>query len=351
VDREVLPDKTIVSYWRKKPDLFLQHQLKQIVNPEDLHGLQRVDICTGGDHGGGRFRMLLKILFHFLDKPPIVRLFEIANVLHSQDDIDLLNRTVLQKISYGLRIVKNGGRFIVNNNMQLTFNHSDDEKLCDVPTSLFINRDLKYFALGRDGMSTSWCMWCQTHPNEWKGLFSVPVHQLWFISQQVEYVQRIEAGVLKEPKEKKGIISVPLIDFIEPKHYIFPQLHFEIRAVNNVLEYLRDFIKEKVEILSDAEREARNTKIIAEVSYVKAKDKLNYFNTTGGSVELNMYRLERVHLMQALKPRNLTQEARDSLLAQRQELDDAIKSLSDEQKLLKTDSSLNQRILQKHPKL
>jgi hypothetical protein len=163
-----------------------------------------------------------------------------------------------------------------------------------MPTSLFINEDLKYFAqmLGHDGMSTSCCMWCQAHPNEWKGLFSVPAHQLWSISQQVEYVQRIKAGVLKKPKEKKGIVSMPPVDFIEPKHYIFPQLHFEIGAVNNVLEYLRGFIRGKIEI--HAEREARNTEIIAYVSYVKANDKLHDFNTTRGSVELNMYRLERV---------------------------------------------------------
>jgi hypothetical protein len=113
-----------------------------------------------------------------------------------------------------------------------------------VPTSLFVNGDLKYFAqmLGHDGMSTSWCMWCQAHPNEWKGLFSVPVHQLWSIPKQVEYLHRIEAGVLKEPKEKKGIVSLP---FIEPKHYIFPQLHFEIGAVNIVLEYLEVLLRKK----------------------------------------------------------------------------------------------------------
>ncbi len=172
----------------------------QIVNPGDLHGLQKVDICTGGDHGGGRFRMLLKILFCFVNKPTITRLFEITNVLHSQDDIGILNRTVLHKIADGLKNIRRGGRFIVDNNMQLFFNHSDKEKLCDAPTFLFNNGDLNFFALtlGRDSMSTSFCMLCQAHPSEWKGLFLVPVQQLWSISQQVEYVQKLEAGVLKE---------------------------------------------------------------------------------------------------------------------------------------------------------
>ncbi len=134
--------------------------------------------------------------------------------------------------------------------------------------------------------------------------------------------------MLKEPREKKGILSLHLIDFIEPHHCIFPQLHFEIGAVNNVLDYLQGFIEEEVEILSDAEREARKTKIIADVSCIKAKDNLLEFSTTGGSVELNMYRLKRVHLTQALKPENLIQNKRDSLLAQRQ-IAEASKALKD----------------------
>ena len=64
VDRETFPDKTIVSYWWKLPELLLKHQINQMVTPTDLNGIQHVDICTGGDHGAGRFRMLLKLLKH-----------------------------------------------------------------------------------------------------------------------------------------------------------------------------------------------------------------------------------------------------------------------------------------------
>jgi hypothetical protein len=69
--------------------------------------------------------MLLKILFHFINKPAITRLFEIANILHFQDDIGILNRTVLHKIADGLRNIKHGGRFIVDNNTQLSFDQSN----------------------------------------------------------------------------------------------------------------------------------------------------------------------------------------------------------------------------------
>jgi hypothetical protein len=63
VSRYELEDKTIVSYWWKRPDELLQHQINDIISLQDIAGLQSVDIVTGGDHGGGRFRMLLKVLF------------------------------------------------------------------------------------------------------------------------------------------------------------------------------------------------------------------------------------------------------------------------------------------------
>ena len=296
--------------------------------------------------------MLLKVLLRYsADKPSIVRRFEIANVSHSNDDIGILNKTVLQKIIAGLRTINDGGRFIVrledNNKLELSFNSNLDDGniLCNVPIHLFINGDLKFFAqmLGREGMSSNWCMWCKYHPNNWNGLLSVPASELWSIGQQHQFVERILSGELKEPKDKKGIVDSPLIDFIQPGNYIFPQLHFEIGTVNNVLDGLQAFTEEEVEVLSEPEKEARNLKIIADVSYTKARGKAEVFNTTGGSVELKLFRIERVRLNQSLKGRTQTQEDREALLAQRQEIDDEIESLTQEQKRLKADASAKRK--------
>jgi hypothetical protein len=349
VGRKVLPDKTVVTYWWKQPDLLLKHQLNDMVNLADLELLSHVDICTGGDHGAGRFRMLLKVLFRFTNrKSTIARRFEIANVSHSNDDIEIINSTVLERIIEGLRNIRNGGRFIVRlndcNQLSLTYNNDEDDDASvqfNVPIYLYINGDHKFFAqmLGRDGMSTSWCMYCKSHPKDWKGLISVPIADLWSIAQQLQFVERINAGQLKDAKDKKGIVSLPLIDFIEPHHYIFPQLHFEIGTVNNVLDALKGFIEEEVEMLSEAEVEARNSKIISDISYTKAKEKSDQFNTTGGAIELKLFRIERVRVNQALKNRNLAEEERNALQTQRQELDDEIEALSQEQKRLKADAS------------
>ncbi len=58
--------------------------------------------------------MLLKLLLRFGEKPSMKWLFEIANVQHSKDDIEVLNKTVLQKIVEGLRVIKDGNRFVVS---------------------------------------------------------------------------------------------------------------------------------------------------------------------------------------------------------------------------------------------
>lgn len=52
VFHETLPDKTVITFWCKPPDLLLMNQISMMVKPEDLEGIQRVDLCIGGDHGG-----------------------------------------------------------------------------------------------------------------------------------------------------------------------------------------------------------------------------------------------------------------------------------------------------------
>ena len=109
-----LPDKTIVDYWYKLPHLLIQDQINTIIsNDVDLDGITRLDICVGGDHGGGKFCMSLKLLFRFNDRDTISRLYQIASVSHPQDNSQLLKDTVLQPIGESLKLIVDGGSFIV----------------------------------------------------------------------------------------------------------------------------------------------------------------------------------------------------------------------------------------------
>jgi hypothetical protein len=153
----------------------LKHQIAHIITADDVKNLQHEDFTVGGDHGKGRFRMTFKMLLRYSDKQSVSKLFQIASVEYSKDDIVILNSTVLKPFGEGLKEVKDGGRFIViagQDTLSFAFKDEDHSKnaICNVPIRIFMAGDLKFYAqmLGRNNMSCSWCIWCQLAPNEWK---------------------------------------------------------------------------------------------------------------------------------------------------------------------------------------
>ncbi len=78
---------------------------------------------------------------------------------------------------------------------------------------IYLAGDQKFYAQisGRDGMSSYWCMWCMSHPSEWrtfgenteiipeveKGPWTVELHQV--------TLEKIRSGQLKESKDKNEL--------------------------------------------------------------------------------------------------------------------------------------------------
>jgi len=91
--------------------------------------------------------------------------------------------------------------------------------------------------------------------------------------------------------------------FIEPKHYIFPQLHFEIGVVNMVLDNFYGFIEDRVEVLSPEEKVARSSVTIAESSTKVCKNQLEEW--LGDTFyTLNELRIQKSNMASALKLRH-----------------------------------------------
>jgi hypothetical protein len=144
----------MVDYWYKLPHELIKHQINTMVKcHSDLDGLICVDICVGGDHGGGKFRMSLKVLFRFHGKESISRLYQIASVSHPKDDSQLLNETVLKPIGESLKLIVDGGCFIVQHdndsgNLVANFNLMvTDFFQCSALTTVICNCVLITFAL------------------------------------------------------------------------------------------------------------------------------------------------------------------------------------------------------------
>jgi hypothetical protein len=132
---------------------------------------------------------------------------------------------------------------------------------------------------------------------------------------------------------------------IEPKDYKFPFLHFKIGTINKVLDSLRSFVQQQVELLSETETFARNNVIIAGVGLTRLKESSDSFNERGGSIEMRSLKVQIVHLNQPLRERGITADCTASLLAERQQMMERIDYYSNEQKLLKVDMDLKRKAL------
>jgi hypothetical protein len=204
-----------------------------------------------------------------------------------------------------LRVLVEGGRFIVNSsdkNLTVSFSMRSGEPICDVAMLVLVVGDLKFYAqtLGRDNMSSHWCMWCKEHPNTWDQLNAASSVELWTLEHMVEHRHKIIREKLKDPKEICGIVDFPVWDFIEPLNYIIPQLHIEIGLINYVLENFYDFIEEQVEVAPPKEQMARNSMILNDVAVIKAIERLDKWHVIG-NVDLAMQCYSKPELLKALR--------------------------------------------------
>jgi hypothetical protein len=219
VDKKVLEDKTVIPFWYKRPDRLLQDQLQNMIHPDKLKVLKQLDIVIGGDHGGGKFRMTMKVNFRLSENKTVSYLTQIASVSFSKDETKILKDTVLKPVGEGLQLIAEGGYFIVTEGMEVLFSRlgTQSNLIVDCPINLYLVGDLKFYAQmsGREGMSSYWCMWCQLHPSEWRSFqensSAVPEDKkkLWTVELNKEALEKIRNGELKEPRKKKALLISP----------------------------------------------------------------------------------------------------------------------------------------------
>jgi hypothetical protein len=333
IGKKVLEDKTVIPFWYKLPDQLMKHQLKSMVTAEQLEGLQRVDFTIGGDRGGSKFWMALKCLLRFSDRPTISKVFQIASVSHSKDDISILQSMVIDPIGTGARLIVEGGHFSVekdtNGTLDLSFLPRTGNKIiCNVTNRVLVVGDLAQM-LGHENMSRSWCMWCRSHPSEWSSLDKC--FSAWTIEELKTHKDRIVAERLKEPRDICGVVSYPVWDFIEPLHYIFLELHVEIGLVNNVLDKFYDWVEDHIEVASAEEKLCRNKMIILDTELTKAANKLERWKTLHGT-ELTESRNRLSDVQTALRSRRTGPQERQLLDQQQQQLNATISLLADAKK-------------------
>jgi hypothetical protein len=130
-------------------------------------------------------------------------------------------------------------------------------------------------------MSGSSCMWCTSHPRDWK-MHPLPQCDIRTVKRIKDRKQKIEVGILKEPSDIQGIVNNAIWDFVEPAQMVFPEIHIEIGLVNNVLDNFFFFIDDQVEAPTAEEKCSRNTYIVADVALMRALERLAQWKDTDG---------------------------------------------------------------------
>ncbi len=83
VKNKMLEDRTIIPYWYKRPDHFIQNQLKDMIDIMKLKDLIQLDIMIGGDYGSGKFCVTMKVNFRLPEKKTVSYLTQLASVSFS----------------------------------------------------------------------------------------------------------------------------------------------------------------------------------------------------------------------------------------------------------------------------
>ena len=180
-------------------------------------------------------------------------------------------------------------------------------------------------------MSGSWCMWCMSHPNDWK-LHPAPQVEHWTMEKIKERKEQLDAGLLKEPSAIRGVVNNPIWDFIQPSNMVFPQLHIEIGLVNNVLDSFYLFVDDQVEAPTEEEKCSRNSYIVADVALTRATEKLNEWKEVDAN-NLDGYRDEVSRLKSEMGAMNEIEraEARNEIAEIQQEIQSLV-----QKKILRT---------------
>jgi len=118
------------------------------------------------------------------------------------------------------------------------------------------------------------------HPSEWKSCGDSPSSTLeeekqqWKVELHNKLLESIRNNNIKQPKEIKGVYQSTFGTLLGKKHYIFPQLRFEIGVISMVLNNFYSFIEEPIEVLSTVEKAACNSVATEETSLEVSKKEL-----------------------------------------------------------------------------
>ena len=160
-----------VFFWWKPPDRLLENEINDLLDKADCEKLTQVDFSTGGDHGKGRFRQLLTMVFRFgPGAKPAIHRFIVGEIDSGKDSTEILQSTFFKELNDCLKKLASGC-FVVTRDKEAAGCYSvafsstglaPEDVVVAVDSRMFVCGDAKFYmqVLGREHASPHWCVWC-----------------------------------------------------------------------------------------------------------------------------------------------------------------------------------------------
>jgi hypothetical protein len=211
-------------------------------------------VVAGGDHGDVAFQFGASVSVEMTDARKIEFEVSVCEVICGKDTAQLIEVTILQRLTNGLKVVKTVPLSILrdeHNNITCQFSHEPVNGSTSIHVDLYITGDLAFqaMALGKESMAGHWCMWCKSH----KDMF-LNDGVVWTMEELVRLGKEAENNICVP---KLGVKQEPWWPFITILHYMIPLLHCEIGIGNQLLDKLLQIVNEYIESYAPGEESIR----------------------------------------------------------------------------------------------
>jgi hypothetical protein len=202
------PGKEKITFWYKPVDAVLQHEISNLLDEDSFKLLKHADIVVGGDHGKGKFRMVLMLLLRFTDPAKNKRhRFVVGEIDCKKDTSEVLKQTFMREQNAALKRITQFKRFVGtrkdDGSLGLSFGDPGptESLVAEKISRVFACGDLAFYALvlGRSHMSSQWCQWCQLNKAAWTVGKPTPA-QMWINDPKV---QATRAAVIARTTRKR----------------------------------------------------------------------------------------------------------------------------------------------------
>ena len=103
----------IIEYWYKPVDELLKHNINDVIDEKTALKMTGVDMIVEGDHGKGRFRLVLMLIIRLSNIPPVKTRFVLGEIDCRKDSVDILKKTFMMQQNENLRIIAKGKHFTI----------------------------------------------------------------------------------------------------------------------------------------------------------------------------------------------------------------------------------------------